>query len=82
MEEVPIMSSSAKEAKFAFLEEERRKDEWRELKDKAEKQLRDEGKIGSYSTEAEFWEQNREINTRAVEMQEREQFERLKKKYG
>jgi hypothetical protein len=80
--EVSIMSSSAKEAKFAYLAEERRKDEWRDLQNKARRQLHEEGKIEFCGTDEDFRKQDREINTRADDIKEREQYEKLKQKFG
>jgi len=76
------MSSAEKERKFAFLVEEERKDKWRNSQDRARRQLYEEGKIGFCGTDEDFRKQNREINTRAVEIEEREQYEKLKQKFG
>ena len=76
------MSSTEKERKFAFLAEKERKDEWQNYQDRASRQLYKEGKIGLCGTDEDFRKQNREINTRAVEIKEREQYEKLKQKYG
>ena len=76
------MLSSDKESKFAFLAEERRKDEWRDLQNKARRQLHEEGKIGFCGTGEDIRAQEREINTRAASIKERDQYEELRKKYG
>jgi len=76
------MSSPDKERRFAFLAEEQRRDEWRDLQNKARRQLHEEGKIGFCGTDEDIRTQEREINTRATEMEERQQYEKLKKKFG
>ncbi len=76
------MSSSEKERKFAFLEEERKKDERQMLENKAWGQLADEGKMGFCGTDEDIREQGRLISARATEIGERAQFEELRKKYG
>jgi len=76
------MSSPEKRAKFAFLEEERKKDERRTLENKASRQLADEGKLGFCGTDEDLRAQRRLISTRATEIGERKQYEKLKEKYG
>jgi len=76
------MSSAEKERKFAFLAEEERKDKWRNSQDRARRQLYEEGEIGFCGTDEDLRKQSRKINARAVEIEEREQYEKLKQKFG
>ncbi|MFH1990555.1 MAG: hypothetical protein ABIJ19_01745 [Patescibacteria group bacterium] len=76
------MSSAEKERKFVFLAEKERRDKWQDSQDKARRQLYEEGKIGFCGTDDDFRKQNRKINARAVETEEREQYEKLKQKFG
>jgi hypothetical protein len=75
------MSSAEKEAKFRFLEEKERRDKIDRLRDRASRILYDEHKIGFCGTDEELRQRERLINSKAHELGEREEYERLKKIY-
>jgi len=77
------MFSSNKLAKFEYLEEKARRNESDRLRNKARGILYEQGKIGGLcGTDEDIRQKERLINNKAFELKEREEFDRLKKKYG
>ena len=62
-------------------DEEINRDKKQRYYEKASRQLYDEGEIGFCGTRDDFWRKERKINSRARELQERDEYQRLKKKY-
>lgn len=74
--------SVEKDLKHAYLAEKEERNKWKDLQDRAERQLYDEGKIGFCGTDKDFRAKSQMINSMAQEMQERDEYKRLKEKYG